>query len=119
LPNCRGPGAVRRLVCVMVDREDRAKRRSVERFLLALPIETDNGPREIRDIAMSGLLPASRSRLAVGDLRRLVLTLPGRGSACPPRNGRVRMATPVNCVDGTVGAGIVFNTKSARLMRVA
>ncbi len=60
-----------------------SERRSAERFLVSLPVETDRGPGITRDVSVSGLYLVTDQRLAAGDRLQLLLTVPDRDHSLP------------------------------------
>jgi hypothetical protein len=55
------------------------ERRSAERFLVSLPVETDRGPGMTRDVSVSGLYFVTEQSLAVGDHLELTMSIPDPG----------------------------------------
>ena len=89
-----------------------SERRSAERFLVSLPVETDTGPGMTRDISASGLYLLSDRRLAAGERLRLVVTVPDHDPARPVRFILTGRVVRVENVDGAVGAGIAWDEES-------
>jgi hypothetical protein len=94
------------------------ERRSAERFLLVLPVETDRGPGMTRDVSVSGLYLVSEAPLEVGEHLELTLSVPdpdhpeSSSSLLLVLRGRV---VRVEREPGPVGAGIALDEESRHL----
>ncbi len=99
-----------------------SERRSAERFLVSLPVETDRGPGVTRDVSVAGLYLVTDEALAVDDRLQLTLSVPDphQPQGHPPL--QVIMRGRVVRVEGTrggVGAGIALDEESRYLTRAS
>ena len=95
------------------------ERRSAERFLVSLPVETDRGPGVTRDASVSGLYLVTEQPLAVGDHLELIMSVPDPETLLPLElvlQGRV---VRVEGAQGAVGVGIALDEGSRYLARAS
>ncbi len=98
------------------------ERRSAERFLISLPVETDRGPGVTRDASVSGLYLVTEQPLAVGDRLDITMSLPDPDhpeSPLPMRfvlHGRVVW---VEVAREAAGVGISLDEGSGYLARAS
>ena len=93
-----------------------SERRSAERFLVSLPVETDRGPGVTRDASVSGLYLVTEQPLTVGDRLQLTMTVPDRESSLPLQlvlQGRVVRVEDAQ--GAAVGAGVALDEGSRYL----
>ena len=86
-----------------------SERRTVERFLVSLPVETDSGPGVTRDVSVSGLYLVTEEPLSVGDLLQLTMAIPDPETLLSLRLGLVGRVVRVEEAQGVVGAGIALD----------
>src|SRR5665647_602279 len=93
----------------------RSERRSEERFLVSLPVDTNRGPGVTRDVSVSGLYLVTELSLAVGDHLELTVTVPDPESLLPLQLSLAGRVVRVEDAHGAVGAGIALDEESRQL----
>ena len=95
-----------------------SERRSGERFLVALPVQTNKGPGVTRDVSASGLYLITDQPLTAGESLDLTLDFPDREGA--PYRLRARgTVVRVEDAQGSVGAGIALDEGSRYLAQAS
>jgi len=96
-----------------------SERRSAERFLVSLPVETDRGPGVTRDVSVSGLHLVPDQPLAAGDRLQLVVTVPDHDYALPFRLSLKGTVVWARDVEGAAGVGIALDEESRYLVQAS
>ncbi|NLE74224.1 MAG: PilZ domain-containing protein [Actinobacteria bacterium] len=99
-----------------------ADRRSAERFLVSLPVETDRGRGVTRDVSVAGLYLVTDEALAVDDNLQLTLNVPDpdHPRAHPPLRVILRgRVVRVEGTEGGIGAGIALDEDSRYLTQAS
>lgn len=97
-----------------------AERRSAERFLVSLPVQTDRGPGITRNVSMSGLYLVIKELLHVGDRLKLIMSIPDPDHPEGPLTLQVTSGARVVRVEecpGVPGAGLALDEDSWQLAR--
>jgi hypothetical protein len=93
-----------------------SERRSADRYLVSLPVETDRGPGTTRNVSVSGLYLVTDQQVATGDDLELIIAVPDRETSIPLRVRVSGKVVRVEDVEGAKGAGIAFKEESAQLV---
>lgn len=96
-----------------------SERRSTERFLVSLPVETDRRAGITRDVSLSSLYLIPGQRLAVGDRLQLVVTLPDRDRSLSLRLSLKGRVIRIEDVEGGTGAAIALDEESMHLVQAS
>ncbi len=98
------------------------ERRSAERFLVSLPVETDRGRGVTRDVSVAGLYLVTDQALAVNDHLQMTLSVPDpdHPRARPPLRVILRgRVVRVEDRAGALGAGIALDEDSRYLTQAS
>jgi hypothetical protein len=95
------------------------ERRSAERFLVSLPVQTDRGPGVTRDVSVSGLHLVPEQLLAAGDRLQLTVTVPDCDHALPFRLSLKGIVVWAKGVGGAAGVGIALDEEGGYVLRAS